>query len=79
MDKEEIQVTGRIYVMGHEPFTQVGIELDDGQVYVLLGEDDKELRGLQGKRLTVKGKMSGKTIRGVEAIEVKSFKIVEPK
>ncbi|MBM4331501.1 MAG: hypothetical protein FJ117_09820 [Deltaproteobacteria bacterium] len=79
MDKGEIQVTGRIYVMGHEPFTQVGIELDDGQVYALVGEEDKKLRSLQGKRLTVKGKMSGKTTRGIEAIEVKSFKIVEPK
>ena len=79
MDKDEIQVTGRIYVMGNEPFTQVGIEGDDGKVFVLIGEHEKELRRLQGKRLTVKGKLGGKTTRGVEAIEVKSFKIAEAK
>jgi hypothetical protein len=78
-DKAEIQVTGRIYVMGNEPFTQVAIQLDDGKVYALTGEYDKELRGLQGKRVTVKGKLSGKTPRGAEAIEVKSFRVFETK
>jgi len=79
MKKDEVQVTGRIYVMGNEPFTQVAIQLDDGKVYALTGEYDKELRSLQGKRLTVKGKLSGKTPRGEEAIEVKSFQVLEKK
>ncbi len=78
-EKEEIQVTGRIYVMGNEPFTQVAVQLDDGKVYALIGEYDKELRGLQGRRVTVKGKLSGKTPRGAEAIEVKSFQVLETK
>jgi hypothetical protein len=77
--EEEVQVTGRIYVMGNEPFTQVAIQLDDGKVYALTGEYDKDLRALQGKRLTIKGKLSGKTPRGAEAIEVKSFQVLEPK
>jgi hypothetical protein len=79
MEKDEIQVAGRIYVMGNEPFTQVAIQLDNGKVYALTGEYDKELRTLQGKRLTVKGKLSGKTPRGAEAIEVKSFQLSEKK
>jgi len=77
--KEDIQVTGRIYVMGNEPFTQVAIQLDDGKVYALIGEYDKDLRALQGKRVTVSGKLSGKTSRGAEAIEVKSFQRLETK
>ena len=77
--KDEIQVTGRIYVMGNEPLTRVGIELDDGTVYALIGEYDKQLRGLQGKRLAVGGKLRGKTTRGVDAIEVKSFQVMEQK
>ena len=77
--KEDIQVTGRIYVMGNEPFTQVAIQLDDGKVYALIGEYDKDLRALQGKRVTVSGKLSGKTSRGAEAIEVKSFQSLETK
>jgi hypothetical protein len=79
MKKDEIEVAGRIYVMGNEPFTQVAIQLDDGKIYALTGEYDKELRTLQGKRLTVKGKLSGKTPRGAEAIEVKSFQLPEKK
>ena len=79
VDKEEIQVTGRIYVMGNEPFTQVAMELDGGKVYALVGEHKKKLRSLQGKRLTIKGTLGGQTTRGVEAIEVKSFKVMESK
>ncbi len=77
--KDEIQVTGRIYVMGNEPFTQVGIESDDGTVYALIGDYDKQLRGLQGKRLDVRGKLRGKTTRGVDAIEVESFQVMGQK
>ena len=76
---EEVEVVGKVYVMGNEPFTQVGIKLDDGQVYVLLGEHEKELRGLQGKRLSVVGKPSEEKPRGAKAIVVKSFKIVQSK
>jgi hypothetical protein len=78
-EKEEIQATGRIYVMGNEPFTQVAIQLDGGKVYALTGEYDKQLRSLQGKRLSVVGKPGGKTPRGAEAIEVKSFRELETK
>ena len=79
MEKEEIQVTGGIYVMGNEPFTQVAIRLDDGKVYALIGEYDKELRSIQGKRVTITGKPGDKTPRGAESLEVKSFKVVETK
>lgn len=78
-DKEEIQVSGRIYVMGNEPFTQVAIQQDDGKVYALTGEYDREFRRLQGKRVTVKGKLGGKTTRGVDSIEVKSFQVLGQK
>lgn len=77
--EEEIQVSGRVYVMGNEPFTQVAIQSDDGKVYAIIGEYDKALRSLQGKRLTITGKLSGKTPRGADAIEVKSFQVLESK
>ena len=75
----EVKVTGKIYVMGNEPFTQVAIKLDDGQVYALLGEHGKELRGLQTRRVSVIGTPSEEKPRGVKAIVVKSFKVVESK
>lgn len=76
---EEIEATGRIYVMGNEPFTQVAIRLDDGRVFALMGEYDKELRALQGKRLTVRGNQGEKTRQGADSIEVKSFQVMETK
>ena len=78
-EKEEIQVSGRIYVMGNDPFSQAAIQLDDGKVYALTGEYNKQLLSLQGKRLSVVGKLGGETPRGVEAIEVKSFQVLETK
>ena len=77
--KEDIQVTRRIFMMDNEPFMQVAIQLDDGKVYALIGEYDKDLRALRGKRVTVNGKLSGKTSWGAEAIEVKSFQRLETK
>jgi hypothetical protein len=65
--------------MGNEPFTQVAVQLCDGKDYAPIGEYDKELRALQGKRVTVSGKLSGKTSRGAEGIEVKSFQVLETK
>jgi hypothetical protein len=77
MTKAEIEVTGRIYLMGNEPFTQVAVELDDGTVYALVGDRGKELRGLQGKRLIIRGRVSGKKAQGVEALQVQSYQIME--
>ena len=74
---EEVEIVGRVYVMGNEPFTQVALKLDDGQVYVLLGEHDKGLRGLQGKRLSVVGTPSEEKPRGAKALVVKSFKVLQ--
>ena len=77
--KEDIQVTGRIYMMGNEPFTQVAIQLDDGKVYALIREYDEDLPALQGKRVTVSRKLSGKSSRGGEGIELMSFQRLETK
>lgn len=81
MKKEgsEIEVTGRIFVAGHEPFSQVALEQDDGLVFILTGENQKELRGLQGRRLTITGVLGEKTARGAQAIEVRSFRAAKPK
>ncbi len=76
---DEMEVTGKVYVMGNEPFTQVAIETKDGQVYVLLGEETKELRRLQGRRVLVVGKPSKEKPRGAKAIELRSFEVLNGK
>lgn len=77
MKNQEIEVTGRVFVMGHEPFTQVAVELADGRVFALIGSHDKDLRAMQGKKLNIKGVSRGKTPQGVETIEVKEFAVME--
>ncbi|MGQ9693478.1 MAG: hypothetical protein ACUVWV_01910 [Thermodesulfobacteriota bacterium] len=79
MKNQEIEVTGRIFLMGHEPFTQLAIELTDGQVLVLKGSYEKELRHMQGKQLIIKGVSTGKTPQGIRIIEVKEFKLGKSK
>lgn len=76
---DEMEVIGKVYLMGNEPFTHVALKMDDGQVYALLGEHDQELRRLQGRRVRVVGKPSEEKPRGAKAIEVKSFRVVEEK
>ena len=76
---DEMEVIGKVYLMGNEPFTYVALKMDDGQVYALVGEHEKELRRLQGRRVTVVGKPSEEKPRGAKAIEVKSFRVVEEK
>ncbi len=71
-----IQVTGRIYVMGNEPFTRVAIQTDDGRVFALSGEHAGELRRLQGKRVLVEGQ-PGAEAPGVKEIEVAKYKVVD--
>jgi hypothetical protein len=79
MGADEIQVTGKVYVMGNEPFTVVAIELDDGKAYALVGDQEKELRKLQGKRVTVRGRLSKERPRGAEAINVTSYELAGQK
>jgi hypothetical protein len=75
--KEEIQLVGKVYVMGNEPITHVALKLDDGKVYILLGEYDKELRALQGKRISVTGQRGEEKIRGAKTLEVKKFSVLQ--
>ena len=75
--KDEVELSGKVYLMGNEPFPQVALKGDDGIVYALKGEHEKELRGLQGKRLSVKGAPGREKVRGAASVEVKSYRVLE--
>jgi hypothetical protein len=76
---DEMKVAGKVYLMGNEPFTHVALRMDDGQVVALVGEHEKELRRLQGRRILATGRPSEEKPRGAKAIEVKSFRVLEEK
>jgi hypothetical protein len=56
-DMQLIEITGRLFVSGNEPFTELSIERDDGSVVVISRESRlyRELHGYQGRVLRLKG------------------------
>ncbi len=69
-----IEVRGRIYVTGNEPFTELAIETEDGS-YCLTGPLAEELQQMQGQTLTIRGELTDEfcgTSLG-EAIAVEEF------
>jgi hypothetical protein len=81
MPKEgnEIEIIGKVFIAGHEPFTQVALEQDDGLVFILVGEHEKVFRGLQGRRLVVTGILGGRMARGAQSMEVRSYRLADEK
>ena len=67
-----VEVSGRIYVTGNEPFTQVAVETPEGS-YCLTGAD--ELWGMQGETLTIRGRLTDEFCRTTlgKTIEVEEF------
>ena len=50
-------IEGTIYLVGNEPFTELAIETKEEDVYTLRGRLVTELKGLQGQRVTLQGKV----------------------
>lgn len=75
---EIIEVSGRIYTIGNEPFTQLVIESVDGAVYGLINTDEIT-RMVQGQ-VKVRGYLLGRTppsFRTEKSIDVIDFEVVE--
>lgn len=67
-----LEVKGRVYVTGNEPFTQLALETQEGS-YCLTGAD--ELWGMQGQTLTIRGTLVEEFCRTslAKTIEVEEF------
>ncbi len=76
---KEISVTGRIYFMGSEPFTKIGINAFDGRIYALLSEKPtaNELSKLQGNIVTIKGLLDKKINYPQKSLLVNEYKKIE--
>jgi len=53
-------IEGRLYLVGNEPFTELAIETEAGEVYALRGHLVNELKNLQGQWM----KLGGRIITG---------------
>jgi hypothetical protein len=75
--QEMLTVTGKIRIVGNEPFTHLVLTTDDGKDYLIQGNLEKELRALQYQRITVSGKKLPPGVEFEYQIEVKEYEIIE--
>ena len=52
---EMLTLTGKLRLVGNEPFTSLVLTTDDGKDYLIEGDIEKELRSLQYQMVTVTG------------------------
>ena len=71
-----ITVTGKIRLVGNEPFTNLVITTDDGVDYLIQGDLESKLRELQYQRVTVKGDILHPEGKFSYRIEVKEYEII---
>jgi hypothetical protein len=76
-DESMITVTGVIRLVGNEPFTHLVLTTDEGKVYLIKGNFEKELRHLQYQRITASGKEMQPTGGFKYSIDVQEYKIIE--
>ena len=62
-EKDVIQVTGVVRLVGNAPFSEYVISSSDNQYYIAAGEDLSLLRTLQHQTVTVQAKETLKEIR----------------
>jgi hypothetical protein len=75
--QEMLTVTGKIRLVGNEPFTHLVITTDDGKDYLVQGELENELRALQYQKITVRGKHLPPEGEFTYRIEVTEYKTVD--
>ena len=73
-----ITVTGKIRLVGNEPFTHLVITTEDGKDYLIQGDLEKELRALQYQRVTATGTPLKPEGEFKYLIEVKEYNIIDP-
>ena len=70
-----LTVTGKIRVVGNEPFTHLVITTEEGQDYLIQGDLEKELRALQYQKITVTGDKLPPGGEFDHRIEVKEYRV----
>ena len=75
-DQDMLTVTGKIRIVGNEPFTHLVITTDDGKDYSIEGDLEKELRSLQYQRITVIGEKLPPEGEFEHRIGAKEYKII---
>lgn len=73
-----IQVTGKVTMVGNEPFTQIAIQATSGPrgFYIATGPLVAELKNLQGATLKVQGRVTGdEPVYKAKLLEVSAYRV----
>jgi hypothetical protein len=76
-EDEMITLTGKLRLVGNEPFTHLVISTDDGRDYLIEGPLEEQLRALQYQMVTAKGKNLPPKGPFTYRIEVKEYSIID--
>ena len=76
-DQDMLTVTGKLRLVGNEPFTHLVMTTDNGQDYLIEGEFEKELRSYQYHRVTVTGEELPPEGEFTYRIEVKKYRVID--
>jgi len=77
--QEILTVTGKLRLVGNEPFTRLVITTEDGKDYLIQGEPEKELRAHQYQTVTVTGRSLPPEGEFKYRIEVTAYEIFDSK
>jgi len=70
-------ITGRLHVVGNEPFTRLVCRKKSGGSYIIEGELLGELRNLQGAIVRLEGEEAGKAPEyGISILIVKNYRVL---
>ena len=75
--QEILTVTGKLRLVGNEPFTHLVVTTDNGKDYLIQGDLINELRALQYQRITVSGEKLPPGENFEYRIEVKEYTIID--
>ena len=73
-------LVGRIFVIGNEPFTKLGLEVETGEMYVLECGPDLQtvLRGKQGRTMKIQFEKSERVPEGLAVKVIRAEEVAVP-
>ena len=76
-DQDMLPVTGKLRLVGNEPFTHLVVTTEDGKHYLIEGDLEKELRSYQNHSVTVTGEGLPPKGEFKYRIEVKEYRVID--
>jgi hypothetical protein len=76
---ERVTLSGKVLLIGNEPFTMPAVETEDGTVYRIIGPGSKELKRMQLNYIEISGLISkeGGAEETIRINDAQDFKVIK--